>query len=321
MVKEGVRKPMVALIAVVVLIVAVMIYYQYQFRQAERDFPPRGKLITVKGVQLHYDQRGSGQPVVFLHGGILISRDFEQVMKMLEKRGYQAIAFDRPGYGYSKRPTTEMTPLEQARLLHEALKKLGIQKPLLVGHSWSGLLVLTYALMYPEDVSGLVLLGGAMYVEGYPAANGDPLSKLALTPILGDMMMYALLPSPLGTMLTKMMLKETFAPEAVPYEYEKATMALWRRPAHFKANRADVLAFVPTARKVSKRYRTIKQPMVIAVGENDPFGTVEQAKRFKQEVPHAELVIYPQIAHMIPQKHPQLVVELVQKLGDQVRGN
>ena len=318
MLKEGVGKRMIILIMIVVSIVALIGYNQYKLRKAERNFPPKGKFITVEGVKLHYIQKGSGQPIVFLHGGVLTGNDFEQVMEITVQKGYQAIAFDRPGYGYSDRPSKSITPLDQARLIHSALNKLGIEKPILVGHSWSGLLVLSYALSYPNDVLGMVLLGGAMYVEGYPAANGDPISKVVMTPILGDMIVYPLLRSPLGTMLTKNMLKETFAPERVPSKYQEATISLWLRPKHFKANRADVLAFVPTAKEISKIYHKIKQPVIMAVGENDPFGTIEQAKRLKQDIPQAKLIILPDIAHMIPQNHPQAVVKLIDMISDQV---
>jgi len=309
---------MLVLLIVIVCGVVLVIYNQFKHRQAERNFPPKGDFITVEGVRLHYIQKGSGQPIVFLHGGILTGNDFEQVVEMAEKEGYRAIAFDRPGYGYSDRLNKRITPLDQARLIHGALKKLGVQKPILVGHSWSGLLVLAYSLLYPNDVSGMVLLGGAMYVEGYPAANGDPISKVVMTPILGDLIVHTLLRSPLGTILTKNMLKETFAPELVPFKYEDATMSLWLRPKHFKANRADVLAFVPIAKEVSKDYKKIKCPLIIAVGEKDPFGTIEQAKRLKQDIPQAELVTLSNIAHMIPQNHPQVVMKLIQEISNRV---
>lgn len=47
---------------------------------------------------------GEGQPVVFLHGGILSSVDFMDVLPLAAQQGYRAIAFDRPGYGHSRLP-------------------------------------------------------------------------------------------------------------------------------------------------------------------------------------------------------------------------
>lgn len=315
--KKGLKNLIIILSVVVFLAAGLVWYNQYEFKQAEAHFPPNGKFITVEGIKLHYIRKGSGKPIVFLHGGVLTGNDFEKVMEIAAKQGYQAISFDRPGYGYSERPKNEeVTPFVQARLIHGALKKLGIEKPILVGHSWSGILVLSYALSYPDEVSGIVTLGAVMYKEGYPAENGDPISAVVTTPIIGDALLHTLLKSPLGTGLAKNILKETFAPEPVPPGYREAALSLWLRPNHFKANREDVLAFSPAAKKISSRYKEIKLPVVIVVGNDDPFGTKEQAYRLKKDIPHAELMILPHVAHMIPQNHPEAVMEAVKALMD-----
>ncbi|MBA4496077.1 alpha/beta fold hydrolase [Paenactinomyces guangxiensis] len=313
--KRGLKNLIIILSIVLFLAAGLFWYNQYEFRQAEVNFPPNGNFITVEGTKLHYIRKGSGKPLVFLHGGVLTGNDFEKVMEIAAKQGYQAISFDRPGYGYSEKPKNEeVTPIVQARLIHGALKKLGIGKPILVGHSWSGILVLSYALSYPDEVSGIVTLGAVMYKEGYPAENGDPISAVVTTPIIGDALLNTLLKSPLGTGLAKNILKETFAPEPVPSDYRKAALALWLRPTHFKANREDVLAFSPTAEKISNRYKNIKHPMVIVVGNNDPFGTKEQACRLQKYIPHAKLMVLPHVAHMIPQNHPKAVMDAIKTL-------
>lgn len=299
----------------VALMGGLFLYNQYKFKQAEVQYPPKGQFVTVEGIKLHYITKGSGKPIVFLHGGILNANDFEKVMEIAAEQGYHAIAFDRPGYGYSERPQTEeVTPAVQARLIHGALKELRIERPILVGHSWSGTMVLTYALSYPDDISGIVTLGAAMYKEGNPAENGDPISALVTTPVIGEIMLYTLLRSPLGTLMTEQMLKATFAPETVPADYRQATLALWLRPGQFKANREDVLAFPPASEEMSIRYKEIKHPMVIVVGDDDPFGTKEQAFRLKEDIPHANLLVLPHVAHMIPQNHPQLVIDAINTL-------
>lgn len=55
-------------------------------------------------------------------------------------------------------------------------------------------------------------------------------------------------------------------------------------------------------------------PLRIVVGEQDPFGVLEQAKRLKHDIPHAELDMIPDAAHMIPALHPELVVNQVKSL-------
>ncbi len=99
-----------------------------------------------------------------------------------------------------------------------------------------------------------------------------------------------------------------------PAGYREKVLALWLRPGQFRANREDVLAFPAAYLEASKRYSEIQTPLVIAVGEKDPFGTIEQARRLKQDVPHAELMIFPDTAHMIPQNHPEKVMEAVKRI-------
>lgn len=304
------------IVAVMALVLGLIVFLHFKFKQAESAYPPDGAFVSVEGINLHYVRKGQGTPVVFLHGGILSSYDFKEVIEMAASRGYQAIAFDRPGYGYSERPLNgNRTPADQARLIHGALKQMGIEKPIMVAHSWSGLLAMTYALQFPDDISGIVTLGGAMYKEGYPAEHGDPISKLVLTPVFGDLFLYTVLRSPLGTRLAASIVNQTFAPEPVPAGYREAALSLWLRPGQFRANREDVLAFPPAAEQVSKLYRQIKSPVVIVVGENDPFGTKEQAFRLKGDIPHAQLMVIPRMGHMIPQNHPGVVMQAIDALG------
>lgn len=88
----------------IAIFIFLFIYQKKEVKKAERKFPPIGKFVTVDGCKLHYIRAGEGQPVVFLHGGMLSSIDFKDVVKQAAKRGYDGIAFDRPGYGYSERP-------------------------------------------------------------------------------------------------------------------------------------------------------------------------------------------------------------------------
>lgn len=293
------------------LIAALWQYNRIRSAQAEAAFPPAGSFITVEGTRLHYIRKGAGTPVVLLHGGVLRANDFERVMERAAARGYDAIAFDRPGYGYSERPPRDQAaPADQARLIHGALQQMGVEKPIIVGHSWSGLLALTYALQYPD---GVVTLAGAMYKEGYPAEHGDPISRLAAAPVIGTIFLNTVLRSPLGKALARSSVRQTFAPEPAPDGYREAALALWLRPGQFRANREDILAFPPAALEASRHYRGIRCPVVIVVGEDDPFGTREQAARLKRDIPHAELKEIPRVAHMIPQLHPELALEAIDR--------
>jgi pimeloyl-ACP methyl ester carboxylesterase len=74
---------------------------------------------------------------------------------------YRVIIFDRPGFGHSERPRGRVwTAAEQAELLHKALLQLGVERPVVVGHSWGTLVALALAVRHLADIAGLALLSG-----------------------------------------------------------------------------------------------------------------------------------------------------------------
>lgn len=305
------------LILCAVLVILLILYFhnRAEVKKGEAEFPPEGSFVTVDGIKLHYHRAGKGQPVVFLHGAILSGKDFSDVMELAAKEGYEAFSFDRPGYGYSGRPKDKhVTPMSQATLLHQAMKKLGVNKPvILVAHSWSGTMALSYALQFPKDTAGLVLLGAAMYKEGYPAENGDILSKIITAPVAGSIVLNTLLKTPLGEAMAKTMVASTFAPEKAPADYAEETFALGFRPGQFRANRKDVLAFPSASKKLSQKYSEVKAPTVIIVGEKDPFGTLDQARRLHNSLENSMLTLIPNVGHMIPILHPDIILDGIKK--------
>ncbi|WP_054706669.1 alpha/beta hydrolase [Bacillus sp. JCM 19041] len=284
-------------------------------RKKERTYRASGYTMFVDGIKIHYLRAGEGRTVVFLHGGLLCADDFKDCVQIAARRGYTAIAFDRPGYGFSESGSKAWTPESQAALINEALKQLNIKKAILVAHSWSGTMALSYALQYSAETDGIVLVAAAMYKEGYPAEHGDWLSKIVTTPVIGQLLMQTLYRTVLGHSLAKNMVKATFAPEKAPPGYAEKTMALGFRPAHFLANRKDVLAFPSSAQKWSRSYRDVRMPVQILIGENDPFGVNDQALRVKGTIPHAEIHQLPHAGHMIPQLHPMEVLNAIERLS------
>ena len=142
-------------------------------KRAEHHNPPIGRFITVNGVRLHYLERGTGMPLVLLHGNGTIIQDFLSSGLIDEAaKHYRVIAFDRPGFGHSQRPrTTVWTPEAQANLISAALDEIGISRAIVVGHSWGTLVALALAHNYPQKVQSLVLASGFYY----PNVRGDVL--------------------------------------------------------------------------------------------------------------------------------------------------
>jgi pimeloyl-ACP methyl ester carboxylesterase len=113
---------------------------------------------SVAGVELDYWVSGSGEPVVFLHGGIL-SEWFRPLADQLSKTGgYQLVGYHRPGYGSSTVPAQPITMAGQAECCLALIRHLGLVKAHLVGHSIGACIALQAALQDPDAVASLALL-------------------------------------------------------------------------------------------------------------------------------------------------------------------
>ena len=107
-------------------------------KTAEHDNSPSGKFLDVDDVRLHYVERGSGEPLVLLHGNGSMIQDFESSgLVDLAAKNYRVIVIDRPGFGHSSRPRNVIwTPDAQAELIQRALGRLGVSQAIVLGHSW-----------------------------------------------------------------------------------------------------------------------------------------------------------------------------------------
>jgi non-heme chloroperoxidase len=114
--------------------------------------------ISGGNVELHYIEKGSGSPVVFVHGGL---QDYRQWLPQLERfaEQYRVVIYSRR-YNYPNLNgpiTTDHSALVDARDLAELLTALNIQSAHLIGHSYGALGALFTALEYPDLVRSLVL--------------------------------------------------------------------------------------------------------------------------------------------------------------------
>src|SRR5262245_13098814 len=131
----------------------------------QRAHPRQGRMVEVAGAKLHVVELGpqGGAPVVMLHGA---SSNLEVMRPLAERlsQTHRVILLDRPGHGWSTRENfSDSTPQPQARMISEALEKLGIGKAIVVAHSWSGARALRIARDHPDRVARTVLRARLCY--------------------------------------------------------------------------------------------------------------------------------------------------------------
>lgn len=273
-----------------------------------------GGMVNVEGLRLHYVSRGEGVPVVLLHGNAGFTHDYSAVMRSLAEHGYRAIAFDRPGHGQSERPKGGIaTTVDQCRFIRAALQQLGVERPIMVGHSWGGVLVLAYVLQYEQEISGIVLLSPATYPEDDQFAIEKAVIEI---PGLGDLIIR--MTRPLIAWEIKRNLVRAFSPDDVPADYLELAVAIWNRPEQIKAIVQDEADFGPAAEALKDLYGEIRVPTIIITGNRDLLVDPERhAYPLHRAIAHSRLIVLPETGHMLPQTRPEAVLSAIEMLNAQ----
>lgn len=305
---------LVVLIAAAVLLVAL--YFVVQTRRiaakAERDIPMVGKTVTIGGDRIRYVERGHGRPILFVHGLGGQLHHFEQTLFPAIGEGFRLIALDRPGSGYSTRVTSGPRIPEQADVIAAFIDALGLERPLVVGHSLGGAISLALALRHPGKIAGLALLSPlTRHIPRPPEAFGG----LYIASPLKRRIVAETVAVPVALKTAKPTLDFIFGPQAPTADYAIGGGGyLGLRPSHFYAVSSDLVAVERDLPAQHNRYGEIALPVFVLYGDRDQvLDHAEQGLSLKQAIPSVEIEILPGIGHMPQFVEPQKVAEFVRR--------
>jgi pimeloyl-ACP methyl ester carboxylesterase len=201
------------------------------------------------------------------------------------------------------------TPARQADLFRQAFARLGIERPVVVGHSLGTLVALVLALNHPDAVSGLVLLSGYYC----PTLRADvPLFSLPAIPVIGDLVRYTVGPL-FGAALLPLAVKGMFSPLTVPEGFAKRLPhGLPLRPSQIRAAAQDTATMVSAVAAMQHHYRELRMPVVLMAGTKDRI--VDHRKysvRLHEEIGQSALRLVPGAGHMLHYAVPEQVVDAI----------
>ncbi len=130
-------------------------------------------VVDVLDSFLHYEEAGSGPPVVLLHGNPTSSHLWRHVLPKVAAAGHRCLAPDLIGMGRSGKPGIAYRFADHARYLDAWFDALGLERAVLVGQDWGGALAFDRAARHPGRVPGLAFMETIvrpMTWEEYPAA-------------------------------------------------------------------------------------------------------------------------------------------------------
>jgi pimeloyl-ACP methyl ester carboxylesterase len=244
------------------------VYANRVARVAEAAVPAEGGFLDVAGGRLHYTDTGSGPAIVMIHGLAGQLRNFSYILPDHLIDSHRVIAVDRPGSGYST-ATAGTTPglIAQAAMVAELIVALGLDQPLVVGHSLGGAVALALALDRPELVRALALIAPLTQVQ---TNVPDVFRGLAMVPQSARLLFAQTIGTPLSKLAARQTLAVVFAPEIPPADFGiRGGGLLSQRPSAIAAASADLFGANADLEQMVPRYAALRVPTSILFGRQD----------------------------------------------------
>ena len=125
-------------------------------------------------IQLHYIEKGQGEPLILLHGNGEDGTYFTNQIEYFAK-SYRVFAIDTRGHGKPPRGDAPFTIRQFAEDLYDFMDKLEIEKANILGFSDGGNIALVFAINYPQRVERLILNGANLNTKGVKASVQIPI--------------------------------------------------------------------------------------------------------------------------------------------------
>lgn len=269
------------------------------------------RFIQINGINVHYKQMGSGEPVIILlHGFGASVFSWREVMTPLANYG-TVIAFDRPAFGLTQRPMpgewqgqNPYSPEAQVALVIGLMDALEVDRAILIGNSAGGTVALSTALANPQRINGLVLVDAAVYSGGGAPAWIRPLLRLPQYDRVGQLISRSLLQNGDRLIETAWHDPTRISPEVIE-GYQKPLLANnWDR-ALWELTKAS------SESGLADRLAELKLPVLVVSGDDDRIVPTDQSVRLSEEIAGARLVVFTACGHVPQEECPDQFLQAV----------
>lgn len=270
--------------------------------------------VETNGVDLYYERRGEGPPVVFLHGAGLDHRLWPELADPLTA-AYEVVALDMRLHGRSGGdPDADPSFSDFVDDLHGFVRELGLDRPVVVGHSLGGMVALGYADRY-DDHAGIVTVGSetpdtpSFRAWCYDAVVFPVHYRLrdALGQGAADRFMFAM-----------NRLARDDAGLSDLDEFERITTD----------HHADYPEPTPTEQEAIEAtfddygaldidYSSIRVPVLALYGERELAVIADHAEYLAEQVPDGRALEVPDAAHLSPVDNPSFVMDAIRDFLDE----
>lgn len=255
----------------------------------------------VDGVRVHYQEKGSGTPLILIHGYTSSVYSWKDVFEPLSK-SFRVIAVDLKGFGFTGKPDGDYTRRAQAMLIAGLLDHLKIEKAWLCGSSMGGEVALNFARQNPQRVAGLILIDSS-------GAKVEGTSSLApgylLIPVVGRVLTALALRS---DKLVREGLEKSF------YDRSKITderVATYYRPLQTRGGQLAALRARTQANQfpIEPDLGKISARTLIIWGAEDALIPLAAGHRMNSLIKDSALLVFEKCGHLPQEEMPERVVE------------
>jgi pimeloyl-ACP methyl ester carboxylesterase len=202
-------------------------------------------------------------------------------------------------------------------VIADVLSAKGIDRAIVVGHSWGGSVAAAFGVHHRDRTAGLVFLAPATHP--WPGAVIDILYRLSAAPVAGALLDRVAVPI-VGRLMIDRSIAGVFAPDPVPENYRREIGAdLVLRPEEWRANAEDVYRLHGHVSDLAPRYREIDAPTLIVTGTRDPIVRADiHAEGLARDIAGSRLVRLEGVGHMPHHAARDRVVAEIERLIGEV---
>jgi len=245
--------------------------------------------VEIDGMDVHYQRKGKGHPLVLVHGFSGQVWNWRAWMDALPN-DFEVIAMDLPGFGLTgPHPKGVYSTEMSVKFLDDFLTKIGVDTFHLAGNSMGGGISWAYTLAHPERVKKLVLIDAG----GYPKESKKTIPGFK---ILQYKFLHGLITKITPRSIIKQSLEGTYVDQKFASEEE---VDLYMDMIRRAGNRQVLIDRMKTPRvDRSATIKNIKHQTLIMWGAEDIIIPASHAHKFHEDLPNAELIIYPNVGHL-----------------------